>query len=326
MQVVQFPSDVVDSSEHIQLSLEVLHCVPIALGRDVSSLLQLAELEVDHVELPQVVHPVFRVLAAEHEHVLAVSRCRAPAPRHRSSFVTQNRTLLGLLRSLEQDRHLVLGDVELVHGVEVLGLGSVPAADDDDQLVSVFLQVHAAEGVDFRQGLADRVLQSPGCTFRVEAVDFAGRAHVSVEPADEVDAVLGADEGVFGARPRQVAFGFDGLPVELLDIILKVDGIEISHIAFEDLVSPIDIHFLIQCTGSAITSNLNILSYDFTLSPSFAIQREISTDFDFFRSLSSHPSRVIIFDIAFVSFSLEELNIFHPSIKIYWKGKSLACL
>ena len=81
MQVVEFPSDIVYATEHVELPVEVLHGVSVSLRRNVALVLHPAVLEVSQTELPEVLHPGFRVLAAEQVEVLPVSRHCAATPR-----------------------------------------------------------------------------------------------------------------------------------------------------------------------------------------------------------------------------------------------------
>lgn len=83
MQIVQLPSDVVDSPEHVEFSLEELHCVAISFGWDVTLLVHLSVLEVSQTELPKIVHSVLSVFSSEEVDILPVSGSCATAPRRR---------------------------------------------------------------------------------------------------------------------------------------------------------------------------------------------------------------------------------------------------
>lgn len=145
MQVVEFPSDVVDASEDVQLALEELHRVAIPFRRDVSLVLHAAELEVGHVELPQVLHPLLCVLASEHVHILAVSGCRASAPwRWDAACVTCTNTIGGF-RAWEESADFVFGDVVLEDRVQVVCVLAVISAYHYDLLFFLAGQIHAPE-------------------------------------------------------------------------------------------------------------------------------------------------------------------------------------
>ena len=80
MEIIQLPSDVVNSSEHVEFSLEELHCVAISLRWDVTLLVHLSVLEVCHAELPQIVHSVLSVFSSEEVDILPVSGSCTTAP------------------------------------------------------------------------------------------------------------------------------------------------------------------------------------------------------------------------------------------------------
>ena len=82
MKIVEFPGDVMDATENVKLTIEVLHRMPIAFWRHISLSLELMVLEVCQTELPQVLHPVLGVFASEDVGTLAVCRRCASTPWH----------------------------------------------------------------------------------------------------------------------------------------------------------------------------------------------------------------------------------------------------
>ena len=87
VEVVELPRDVVDSPEDIELPLEVLHGVSVALWRHVAFAFEFVVLEIGQAELPQVLHPVFGVLASENVGALAVGRRRTAASWQRDTVI-----------------------------------------------------------------------------------------------------------------------------------------------------------------------------------------------------------------------------------------------
>ncbi len=150
-------------------------------------------------------------------------------------------TFAWLLRSLEQDRNFVLGDVVLVDRIEVLRLGAVPAAHDYDAFFAVLLEVGAAEGIDFRKTFSFRFEQGPDRSFRVERVYLVGRTDVSKEPSYKVNAGLRANESVLRTGARKTALGLNGLPVELLHLIVKANGVKVTHVSPQNLIAAINV-------------------------------------------------------------------------------------
>ena len=72
MQVVELPGDVVDAAEHVQLALEELHRVAVALGWHVALVFQQVVFEVGQIELPQIIQARICVLASENVHIFAI--------------------------------------------------------------------------------------------------------------------------------------------------------------------------------------------------------------------------------------------------------------
>ncbi len=76
-----------DSSEHVELSLEELHSMSISLGWDVALFIHLPVLEIRQAELPQIVHSILSVLASEEVDILPIRGSCATASGSRQSVV-----------------------------------------------------------------------------------------------------------------------------------------------------------------------------------------------------------------------------------------------
>lgn len=87
MEVVEFPSDVMDASEDVESVLEEVHGVSVPDCWDISLIFQLGELEFGQAEAPQVVEPAAVVLPPENEHVLVVSGQRTARPGTRHIYI-----------------------------------------------------------------------------------------------------------------------------------------------------------------------------------------------------------------------------------------------
>lgn len=259
VQVIEFPGDVVDAPEQVQLALEVLERVAVPAGRDVALGAHLPVIVVGETELPQVVHPVLGVLAPEQVHALAVGRSRAAAPRRRS--------VLGFLGVFEQHADFVFGDVVLVDRVQVVGALAVVAAEDDDALLAARRVVGTAEGVQLGQGLTLGLKQRPGVLAGTVGVYLVGGAHVAAESADQEDAVPAAHQRMLGARARQLALGLQLLPVVLLDAVVQVDAVEVSHHALQDLVASVHVQLLVEAAGSTVAPYRDVLADGLALFP-----------------------------------------------------------
>ena len=87
-------------------------------------------------------------------------------------------------------------------------------------------------------------------------------------------------------------------------------------------MTSVNIQLLILCTSPRITSNLNILANNLTLSPSPVLNIYIFVDFDLLRSLCIDSFRFIlqflaVFRVLLLFFVLfKEFNVLHPPIKI----------
>lgn len=83
VQVIEFPGDVVDASEQVQSSVEVVQSMAVPDSRHFSFILQPRELVVTEAEAPKIVEPAF-VLPAENVNILAVCCYRSPDSRRRT--------------------------------------------------------------------------------------------------------------------------------------------------------------------------------------------------------------------------------------------------
>ena len=136
----------------------------------------------------------------------------------------------------------IFSNVVFVHRVQIVCILTVISARNDYTLFVGIAYVCAAKRVDLWQLVALRLQQLPNALLCVELEYLVGRTHVAGQPAHQVDAPPAADERVLRPGPGQVARGFDLLPVEALDAVVEVDGVEVGHHAFEYLVPAVNVH------------------------------------------------------------------------------------
>lgn len=142
-----------DSSEHVELSLEELHSMSISLGWNVALFIHLPVLEIRQAELPQIVHSILSVLASEEVDILPIRGSRATASRSWQSVVN----FVSWFGTREQCADFVLGDAVLVDRIEIFRFRSVVPTNDRNLLLISIRNVDAAEGVDLWEYISFRL-------------------------------------------------------------------------------------------------------------------------------------------------------------------------
>lgn len=73
MEIVELPGDIVDSSEQVELSVVVIHSMPVSYCRDFSLVFQPVEFEVSEAETPNIVESLILVFSSEDKDAVSVS-------------------------------------------------------------------------------------------------------------------------------------------------------------------------------------------------------------------------------------------------------------